>query len=145
MSGHDFFIAGRWRDRDRVRSVVDTVRASGRTAYCFIDHAYGGDLGAVAPGHGDPARFVEFTEALAQDDPVIRQIFEADLAAQRAADRFLLVLPAGIAGHIEAGISFGLGKPCFAVGVPDKTETLYCVFTRMFADLEALARWLRTA
>jgi hypothetical protein len=28
--------------------------------------------------------------------------------------------------------------------LPGKTETLYCVFTQIFADLDELARWLRT-
>jgi len=28
------------------------------------------------------------------------------------------------------------------VGTPEKTETLYCVFTQMFDDLGALQAWL---
>lgn len=46
------------------------------------------------------------------------------MAAQRAARRFVMVMPAGNAAHIEARVAFGLGKPCYAVGPVAKTETL---------------------
>jgi len=107
-----------------------------------VEHDYAGS-GLQIDGHGDPEQFMQQTEALAQDDPLIRRIFEADLAAQRAAACFLLVLPAGIAAHIETGIAFGMGKPCYAIGRPDKTETLYCVLDQIFPDLPALERWLQ--
>jgi hypothetical protein len=82
------------------------------------------------------------SEALPQDDPLIRKIFDKDIAAERAADNFLLVLPAGIAGHIEAGAAFGMGKKCYAVGQLEKTETLYCIFDEIFPDIAALEAWL---
>ena len=39
-----------------------------------------------------------------------------NMAAQRAARRFDMVMPAGNAAHMEARVAFGLGKPCYAVG-----------------------------
>ncbi len=51
-----------------------------------------------------------------------------------------LCSPSGIAGHVEAGVAYGLGKPCYALGAVEKTETLYCVFERIFPDLAALDR-----
>jgi len=36
---------------------------------------------------------------------------------------------------VVIGIAYGMGKRCYAVGTPEKTETLYCVFTRIFEDL----------
>ena len=56
------------------------------------------------------------------------------MAAQRAARRFDMVMPAGNAAHIEARVAFGLGKPCYAVGPVAKTETLNRFFDRMFAS-----------
>jgi hypothetical protein len=47
------------------------------------------------------------------------------MAAQRAARRFVMVIPAGNAAHIETRVAFGFGKPCYAVGRVAKTETLY--------------------
>lgn len=77
-----------------------------------------------------------------RDNPLIRKIFETDITAERQAENFLLVLPAGIAGHIEAGVAYGMGKKCYAVGPVEKTETLYCVFEQIFPDIDALQAWL---
>jgi hypothetical protein len=47
------------------------------------------------------------------------------MAAQRAARRFVMVMPAGNAAHIEARVAFGLGKPYYPVDPVAKTETRY--------------------
>lgn len=73
---------------------------------------------------------------------MIRKIFTNDIDGERDSDNFLLVLPAGIAGHIEAGVAYGMGKKCYAIGTPQKTETLYCIFEKIFPDLESLTAWL---
>jgi hypothetical protein len=64
------------------------------------------------------------------------------MAAQRAAGRFVMVMPAGNAAHIEARVAFGLGKPCSAAGPVAKTETLYRIFDRMFTSSDDSASWL---
>jgi hypothetical protein len=62
------------------------------------------------------------------------------MAAQRAARRFVMVMPAGNAAHIEARVAFGLGKPCYAVGHVAKTETVF--FARMFTSSDDSPSWL---
>lgn len=144
MAEYDFFIAGRWRNKDSIKQVLDTVRESGKTAYCFIENAYEGDrLSFNIDSQEDIEASMQASEAMPQDDPMIRKIFEADITAEREADNFLLVLPAGIAGHIEAGVAYGMGKKCYAVGELEKTETLYCIFDKIFPDIEALKEWLK--
>jgi hypothetical protein len=64
------------------------------------------------------------------------------MAAQRAARRFVMVMPAGTAAHIEARVAFGFGKPCYAVGPVAKTETRYRFFDRMFTSSDNPASWL---
>lgn len=142
MSKYDFYIAGRWRNKDNIKPVLDAVRASGRTAYCFIENEY---KGAAVEFKMDenPETFMKQSEELSQDDPLIRTIFETDMAAEREAESFLLVLPAGIAGHIEAGVAYGMGKKCYAIGDVEKTETLYCIFDKIFPDAASLQRWLK--
>ncbi len=141
MQTYDFFIAGRWRNKDNIKPILDTVRASGKTAYCFIENSYEGEkVEFKLDGNAD--EFMKQSEALSQDDPLIRKIFEVDIAGEKAANNFLLVLPAGIAGHIEAGVAYGLGKKCYAIGELEKTETLYCVFDKIFPDIAALQKWL---
>jgi hypothetical protein len=141
MPPYDFFIAGRWRNQHAVRKVLAAVRASGHSAYCFIENSYSGEK-ITFTSQANPDVFMKQSEALQPDDPLIRKIFATDMAAQRAANAFLLVFPAGLAAHIEAGVAYGLGKPCYAVGAPEKTETLYAIFDRIFPDLPALQRWL---
>ena len=55
---------------------------------------------------------------------------------------FLLVLPAGKSAHIEAGIAYGLGKRCYAVGPYDTTDTLYHIFEKIFRDENELKAFL---
>ena len=140
-ASYDFFIAGRWRNKDNIKPVLDVVRASGKSAYCFIENDYAGEA-IEFKLDGDADAFMKQSEALPQDDPLIRTIFDTDIDAERAADAFLLVLPAGIAGHIEAGAAYGMGKPCYALGQLPKTETLYCIFDKIFPDIAALEAWL---
>jgi len=143
MATYDFFIAGRWRNKDNIRPVLDAVRASGKTAYCFIENAYEGEkLSFNIDSQADIEASMSASEQMPQDDPMIHKIFENDIAGERGADNFLLVMPAGIAGHIEAGVAYGMGKKCYAVGKPEKTETLYCIFDKIFPDLAALESWL---
>jgi hypothetical protein len=143
MSKYDFFIAGRWRNKDNIKPVLDAVRASGKTAYCFIENAYEGEeLSFNANSQDDIEATMQASEVMAQDDPMIRKIFENDITGERDSEKFLLVLPVGIAGHIEAGAAYGMGKKCYAIGQPEKTETLYCIFDKIFPDLDALKKWL---
>jgi len=145
MNKYDFFIAGRWRNKDNIKPVLDAVRASGKTAYCFIENAYEGEsLSFNINSQEDVEASMQASEAMPQNDPMIRKIFENDIKGEQESTNFLLVLPAGIAGHIEAGAAYGMGKKCYAIGQPDKTETLYCIFNKIFPDIESLQTWLES-
>lgn len=143
MSKYDFFIAGRWRNKDNIIPVIDAVRTSGHSAYCFIENAYTGEkLSFNISSQEDIEASMQQSEVMPQDDPMIQKIFKNDINAERESDKFLLVLPAGIAGHIEAGVAYGMGKKCYAIGMPEKTETLYNIFDKIFPDLESFVAWL---
>ncbi len=131
------FVAGSWRNREAIADVLAVLDEMGAKSYSFIRASYDAEASAFAvPGGADDADL---------DEPGVRSLFKQDLDALRAADRFVLVLPAGAAAHIEAGIAYGLGKPCYAVGTPDRSETLYRVFERMFSETNELARHLAEA
>lgn len=134
---HDFFVAGRWRNKQAIEEVVQAIRGSGKTVYCFLENLHEKELHTA----DTEAAAVDF-EARTQDDPVVCQVFQMDLAAQKQSTNFLLVLPAGNSGHIEAGLSYGLGKKCYAVGPVEKTDSLYCIFDKIFPDTAALKAWL---
>lgn len=139
---YDFFIAGRWRNKDNIKPVLQAVRDAGKTAYCFIENEYTGEKVEFRLD-GNPEEFMSNMESLPQNDAFVRHIFEIDIEAERNSDNFLLVLPAGIAGHIEAGAAYGMGKKCYAVGELEKTETLYCIFDKIFKDINELNAWLQ--
>jgi hypothetical protein len=143
MSNYDFFIAGRWRNYADVKKVLDLVRANNKTAYCFIENLYEGSKVEFKQDTSVEA-IMQKLESLPKDDIFIKQIFENDMHAQRNSDNLLLVLPAGLSGHVEAGASYGMGKKCYAVGLPEKTETLYGIFTEVFPNIESLGAWLKT-
>jgi len=137
---YDYFIAGRWRNREQIQRVTELVRAKGFTAFCFLENDYTEILDKL--GLDDSAMQSEHTESLPLEHPLIQEIFKKDIEGQRMSENFLLVLPAGIAGHMESGISYGMGKKCYALGVPEKTETLYAVFEHIFKDEDELDTWL---
>ena len=144
MAQYDFFIAGRWRNNVEIKKVLGVVRDNGKTAYCFIENLY--ENRKVEFSSSDNIEgSMQKLEALPMDDPLITEIFETDMTGEHAADNFLLVLPAGISGHIEAGVAYGLGKKCYAIGVPEKTESLYKIFDQIFPDIKALQAWLNTS
>lgn len=142
MQHYDFFIAGRWRNYHEIQKVLDIVRTSGKTAYCFIENLYEGEKIEFSQSN-DIECIMRKLESLDMSDDFLDKIFATDMAAERNSDNFLLVLPAGISGHVEAGAAYGLGKKCYAVGTPEKTETLYKIFDTIFPDNAALEQWLK--
>ncbi len=146
MAKYDFFIAGRWRNKDNIKPVLNTIRASGKTAYCFIENEYKGEaLSFPIENQETIEASMQASELMPRDHPMIRKIFENDISAERDADNFIVVFPAGLNAHIEAGVAYGMGKKCYAIGRPDKTETLYCIFDQIFPDLKSLENWLKAA
>ena len=131
----DFFVAGSWRNRAAIINVVEALDEVGASSYSFVRAEYDEDAAKFAlAGGADDADL---------HTPGIQKLFDQDLAELRAADHFVLVLPAGAAAHIEAGIAYGLGKHCWAVGPVDRSETLYRIFDAMTNDTASLVQHLR--
>ena len=76
-------------------------------------------------------------------DMVIR-IIPCDLEGEKNSKNLLLVLPAGKAAHIEAGIAYGLGKNCYAIGEYEATDTLYNIFESIFENDDDLENFLKS-
>lgn len=64
------------------------------------------------------------------------------MEAEKNSENFLLVLPAGKSGHIEAGVAYGMGKKCYAIGEFDATDSLYNIFEEIFSSKEELKSFL---
>lgn len=139
MTKYDFFIAGRWRNREEIKKVLDAVRAMGKSAYCFIENPFDGD-GIVfkTDSDADPEGMMAKYESIEDfyNNKTARKIFDADLQGIKDSEKFLLVLPAGKSGHVEAGLAYGLGKQCIAIGPAEQNESLYFIFDKLHSSLE---------
>ena len=137
---YEFFIAGRTRNKDQILEICGVFDKLDISYYCFLKNddtmnSYGNDNQSVEE------KQKEF-ESLGLKSDVVLKIFEEDLANERASKNFLLVLPAGKSGHIEAGIAYGMGKSCYAIGEYDATDSLYNIFEEIFNNKEELKEFL---
>ncbi len=138
---YDFFVAGRWRNHEAVRAVADRIKQSGKTAYCFIENSYDGDDLRIDAVNGNPEEYMTASEHLAdwQTNSTFREIFENDMNGLKDSESLVLVFPAGFSTHMELGAAYGMGKKCYGIGVPDKAETLYLMFDKIFPSVDEFA------
>ncbi|HUC89430.1 MAG TPA: hypothetical protein VMR45_01385 [Patescibacteria group bacterium] len=142
MSGkrYDYIVVGRWRNRDGILPILDKLKSTGKKVYCFLDNEYDGDgIKFETNPDADPETMMAATESLSdwQTNPTFRKIFEADMDGLRQAEALIMVFPSGLAAHMELGAAYGMGKKCFGIGAPDKPETLYLMFDKIYPDVGA--------
>lgn len=136
---YDYFIGGRWRNREAVEHVLKTIQDAGKTAYCFIENAYDSDgiIIDTTPG-SDVETFMQNLESTPdwRTNPTFKQIFDNDMNGIRNAKEALFVFPAGLSAHMELGAAYGMGKKCYGIGKLDKHETLYLMMDEIYDDIE---------
>ena len=138
---YEFFIAGKTRNKDNILKICDIFDKYNISYYCFLknDEAHN--------SYGDKSNSVddnmEIFESLDLKSDIVLNIFNEDMEAEKNSNNFLLVLPAGKSGHIEAGVAYGLGKKCFAIGEYDATDSLYNIFDKIFSNINDLDEYLK--
>lgn len=138
---YDFFIAGKTRNKDYILKICDLFDKYSISYYCFLKNdetmnSYGTDTTSAED------KMKEF-ESLDLKSETVLKIFHEDLDNEKASKNFLLVLPAGKSGHIEAGIAYGMGKKCYAIGEFDATDSLYNIFENIFNNEDELEEFLK--
>lgn len=136
---YEFFIAGRARNKENILKICDLFDKYKISYYCFLK--FEDEWGYGNPNQTAEEKQKEF-ESLNLKSEVVLKLFNMDLDGEKNSKNFLLVLPAGKAGHIEAGIAYGLGKKCYAIGEYDATDTLYNIFDKIFSSNEELEGFL---
>lgn len=139
MNKYDFFIAGRARNKENILRICDIFDKYNTSYYCFLKNEK--DWGYGNSNQTPEERQKEF-EALDLKSEVVLKLFETDMEGEKNSENLLLVLPAGKAGHMEAGIAYGLGKKCYAIGEYESTDTLYNIFEKIFKDEKELEEFL---
>ena len=140
---YDWFVAGRTRNKDVIENVLRVIRDNNQSAWSFIEKSYLYDDNSKVDFRGSGEQAITQFEQLDLNDDFVKKIFVDDLNAERDSKNFLLVLPAGISGHVEAGIAYGMGRKCYALGVPEKTESLYHIFDKIFANFDEFEKFLQ--
>lgn len=140
MGKYNFFIAGRARNKENILKICDIFDELKLSYYCFLKEesysSYGDENQDVE------AKQKEFESYDLKSETVLK-IFSKDMEAEKNSDNFLMVLPAGKSGHIEAGVAYGLGKKCYAIGEFDATDSLYNIFEKIFKDEKELKEYLK--
>ena len=137
---YEFFIAGKTRNKDNILKICDIFDKYNISYYCFLKNddtmnSYG------EKGQTEEEKMQVF-ENLGLKSDIVLNIFKQDLDNEKASKNLLLVLPAGKSGHIEAGIAYGMGKKCYAIGEFDATDSLYNIFEKIFENESELEKFL---
>lgn len=137
---YDFFIAGRARNKENILRICDIFDKHKISYYCFLKYE---DQWGYGSQNQTPEENQQEFESLSLKSETVLKIFRDDLEGEKNSKNLLLVLPAGKAAHIEAGIAYGLGKKCYAIGEYDITDSLYNIFDDIFANEEDLDDFLQ--
>jgi len=138
---YDFFIAGKTRNKDNILKICDIFDKYNVSYYCFLKNDE--TMNSYGTENQTEEEKMQVFENLGLKSDVVLKIFEEDLENEKASKNFLLVLPAGKSGHIEAGIAYGMGKKCYAIGEFDATDSLYNIFEDIFEDESKLDEFLK--
>ncbi len=137
---YEFFIAGRARNKENILKICNIFDKYRISYYCFLKNE---DNWGYGNKNQTPEERQKEFESLNLKSDIVLNLFNTDLEGEKSSKKFLLVLPAGKAAHIEAGIAYGLGKKCYAIGEYDATDTLYNIFETIFGNERELEEFLR--
>ncbi len=128
---YDFFVSGRWRNRDNVLGLTQKIREKGYKVYCFLEASH-----SASRIHNDPEEDMrQFEKRDWKNDPYVKEVFQNDMDGEKASDVFVILLPVGKSCHIEAGVAYGMGKKCVLIGEQKEAESLYLVFNEMYCSV----------
>ncbi|MCI8308843.1 MAG: hypothetical protein HFJ45_01205 [Clostridia bacterium] len=136
---YEFFIAGRTRNKENILNICKIFEDLNISHYCFLKNEESHKEAGLDLNDNNLA---DTFEKLELQSDAVKTIFKNDLEGEKNSKNYLLVLPAGKSAHIEAGIAYGLGKKCYAIGEYDVTDSLYLIFDKIFADINELKEFL---
>lgn len=130
----DYMVIGRVRNSENIQRLVDGIEAKGFSCYNFLHKPATPEV-----AHLPWEEQMDVLESHQDfwNDPNHREHFETDMGGLRNANTIVLLLPAGMAAHMEAGVSYGLNKNMILIGEVEKPETLYLMFNERYPDIES--------
>lgn len=129
---YQYFVCSRWRNKNQVLELVKKMRVKGKTVYSFFESPV-----SKHRINNDPEEdMINFEKRDFQNDPYIKEVFEVDLEGLKESEYLVMLLPVGNSAHIESGMAYGMGKKCILIGIPDKAESLYRIFSEVYPSIE---------
>jgi hypothetical protein len=137
----DYMVIGRVRNPDNINRLAKGIQNKGYSCYNFLEKE-----SAPVLAHMTFQEQLEHFEKMDDfwSDPSHRYYYEHDMQGLKNADTIVMLLPAGLAAHMEAGVSYGLGKKLILIGGVEKPETLYLMFEERYPDIESFLASLET-
>ena len=129
----NYTVITNFRNKEKCIKLINGITDKGRTCYNFFNKP-------ADPRNPDasPEEQMKALESVKDfyNNEHFKYLFEADLSGLKNAEKVILLLPAGTASHIEAGIAYGLGKPLILIGEAEKPDTLYLIFKERYKSIE---------
>ena len=132
------FIASPWKNKDQVEKLMEELQAKGHEAHSFIES--GANLLSGEPIEDYMKMFNEALKNWQQQDERVSKIFSSELETLKKCDLVVLLLPAGISAHLEAGIAYGWGKRVILIGPIPKPEIVYLIFDKVYIDVSSFLK-----
>lgn len=129
---YNFFVSGRWRNKDNVLDLTQKIREKGYKVYCFLETVH--NTGSASENPEEDMKLFEKRDW--RNDHYIKEVFQNDMTGEKNSDTFVMLLPAGKSCHIEAGVAYGLGKKCILIGEQKEAESLYLIFKESYNSVE---------
>ncbi len=134
---YQYFIASRWRNKKEVLELARKLEKKGKRVFNFIESDGAQYQLKEKEESMDPEDFMNYFESIPnwQKSNAIREVFDVDMNSLRVSETIILLLPAGKSAHIEAGVSYGMGKKTILIGEQKKAEPLYMIFDEMYPTI----------
>ncbi|HFC76792.1 MAG TPA: hypothetical protein ENJ27_01030 [Candidatus Moranbacteria bacterium] len=136
----NYTILGKFRNKRNVENLIFELEKRGKSCYNFCDLPADRDNSDAEPE--EQMKVHENTKDF-YNDKYFQEIFRKDLNGLKNAEKVIVLLPAGNAVHIEAGIAYGLGKPLILIGEPEKPESLYLIFKERYNTVEDFLKTMK--
>lgn len=150
MPANYVYVASSWRC-PRQPEVIEAIRGAGIDCYDFRNPPGGAGFGWEQIGSRrtaeDAARGIlepvdDYLEMVRHPRAV--EGFEADFAAMKRADAFVLVLPCGKSAHLELGWAVGAGrKTAILLEDPIEPELMYRMVSKLARTELEVVEWLK--
>lgn len=127
-------VIGRVRNSENITRLVEGIEAKGFSCYNFL-HKPATPEAAHLPWEEQMAIMESVQDFWS--DKNYQSHFQTDMGGLKNADTIVMLLPAGLAAHMEAGASYGFGKKMILIGEVEKPETLYLMFNERYPDIES--------